>query len=321
MPGVVAAAAVSNLPTQPGMNIPLHVEGRGCDNESVEYRVISPEYFLTMGIPLVAGRAFARSDSAGAPAVAIVNQTTARMCLAGPRPLGAYVTLGRDLPGSLADGPRQIVGVAGDIRESRPDQEPAPTVYIPLGQTPDGVTALMNRAFRKGFIVRADGVSANLAQLHRAIPRELSIASARLMPEIVRETTARLRLQTFLMVGFGGFALLLTGVGIYGVLSFQASQRSHELGIRMSLGARRRQILSLMLRQTVLTTAVGVVAGIAGAIGLTRVLAGMLFGLGATDPATFAAASLGITMVALLASYLPVRRITKAHPNAALRIR
>jgi putative ABC transport system permease protein len=320
LPGVVAAAAVSNLPTQAGMNIPLHAEGHGCENESIEYRVVSPEYFLAMGIPLVSGRAFARSDSAGAPAVAIVNETAARLCLAGPTPLGAYVSLGRDLPGSLADRPRQVVAVAGDIRESRPDQEAAPTVYIPVSQTPDGVTSLMNRSFRKGFIFRAEGASANLAQLRRVVPRELSVASARPMPEIVRDTTARLRFQTFLMIAFGGFALLLTGVGIYGVLSFQASQRSHELGIRMSLGARPRQILSLMLRQTVLTTAVGVVAGIAGALGLTRVLAGMLFGLRATDPATFAAASLGITMVALLASYLPVRRITKGHPNAALRI-
>jgi putative ABC transport system permease protein len=141
------------------------------------------------------------------------------------------------------------------------------------------------------------------------------------MAEVLRDTTARLRLQTFLMVVFGGFALLLTGVGIYGVLSFQASQRSHELGIRMSLGATWAQIVSLMLRQTALTTAAGVVTGVAGALGLTRILAGMLFGVRPTDPATFAAAALGITLVALVASYLPVRRVTKGQPNAALRIR
>ena len=141
------------------------------------------------------------------------------------------------------------------------------------------------------------------------------------MAEVVRDTTARLRLQTFLMLVFGGFALLLTGVGIYGVLSFQAGQRSHELGIRMSLGAQRGQILSLMLRQTVLTTAAGVAAGIAGALGVTRVLSGMLFGVHPTDPATFAAASFGIAIVALAAGYLPVRRVTKGQPNAALRIR
>ena len=105
LPGVVAAAAVSNLPTQPGMNIPLHVKGRGCEDESVEYRVVSPEYFVTMGIPLVAGRAFARSDSAGAPAVAIVNQTAARLCLEGPTPLGAHVSLGRESQGALSDRP------------------------------------------------------------------------------------------------------------------------------------------------------------------------------------------------------------------------
>ena len=138
IPGVVAAAAASNLPMQPGMNISLHVQGRGQEDESVEYRAVSPQYFSTLGIPLVAGRAFALSDSAGAPAVAIVDQAAARLYFAGPTPLGAYLSLGRELRGALGDRPRQVVGVAGDIRESRPDREALPTVFVPVyGELPN----------------------------------------------------------------------------------------------------------------------------------------------------------------------------------------
>jgi putative ABC transport system permease protein len=249
--------------------------------------------------------------------VAIVNQTAARLYRRSP--VGAYLSLAKGLQKELAERPRRIVGVVGDIRKLGPDQEPAPTVFVPLTQVPDGLTLLMNRAFRKAFVVRAASTSGLMARLRRVIPAELSVASARTMTEIVGNAIARLRFQTFLMVLFGGFALLLTGVGIYGVLSFQVSHRSQELGIRMSLGARSFQLASLLLRQTVFTTAAGVAGGTAGAAGLTRVLASMLYGIRATDPATFAGGALGITAVALLASYLPVRQAIQRNPLAALR--
>jgi len=319
LPGVISAASASNQPTEPGLNIPLHFEGDNGDDESVEFRAISPGYFQTMGIPVVAGRDVARSDSADAPLVAIVNETAARFYGRDRRPLGAYLTLGRGLGPALADRPRQVVGIVGDIRESRPDQEALPTVFVPLSQVPDELTSLMNRAFRKSFVIRTERVSGVMAQIRHVVPTELSVASARPMTEVVHNTTAHLRFQAFLMLAFSGCALLLTGVGIFGIVSFQTNQRRHELGIRMSLGAKTFQLLWFMLLQAVLTTTFGVAAGIAGAVAITRVLASMLYGLQPTDPLTFAVASLAITAVALVASYLPVYHVTRGNPIAALR--
>jgi hypothetical protein len=221
----------------------------------------------------------------------------------------------------LADRPREIVGVVGDIRELGPDQEPVATMFVPLTQVPDGLTLLMNRAFRRAFVVRTGTGSGVMARLWHVIPAELSVASARTMTEVVHSTILRLRFQTVLMLLFGGFALVLTGMGIYGVLSFQISHRRQELGIRLSLGARPFQLVSFLLRETVFTTAAGVAAGTAGAAALTRGVASMLYGLRPTDPATFMGGALGITAVALLAGYLPVRRVTQGSQSAALRIK
>ncbi|HEY0154178.1 MAG TPA: ABC transporter permease [Longimicrobium sp.] len=318
-PGVVSVAAVSAIPFQRGMNIPVTVEGRPEATEgAIEWRAVTPGYFRTLGIPLAAGRDFAASDAGGAPVIA-VNESAARRYWPGRTPLGDRLRVGamggKPIP-ELADVSREIVGVVRDIRDQRMDLPPRRTVFVPMAQVPDAYASL------PALLVRTTDPASTGAVLRQAIreadPR-MPAPELRMMEEVVGATLAQSRFNTLLMGSFALLAMLLTGVGIFGVVSYTVRQRTREIGVRMALGARQSDVLGAVVRQGIRPAVVGLVVGLVAAAGLSRLVAGMLYEVSPTDPLTLGAVSVALVGVALLASYLPARRAARVDPIIALR--
>jgi putative ABC transport system permease protein len=318
LPGVEAAGATASLPLG-GSNLSvwrgLVPEGRPATPESDEpaaFSVVTPGYFPAMRIPLRAGRVFDERDDANAPKVIVVNETLARKVFAGQDPVGRHVTIWRD-----EKFPRQVVGVVGDTKPSSLDAAEAPQMYVPHAQDAGwGGLSLAVRA-------RGGGDPSALAPLLReevrALDRQLPVYDVKTMAKVWADSTAYRRVTMFLMAGFAAAALLLAGVGLYGVLSYTVAQRTHEIGIRMALGARGSDVLRLVVRQGMLLTLAGLGVGLAGALLLTRLMTGLLYGVSAADPVVYALVSLLLAAVALLACLVPARRATKVDPMIALR--
>ena len=314
IPGVVSAASVPGLPLDRGLNNNINVPGRPeLDNLLVEYRAISPEYFTTLGVPVLRGRALSSSDTQNSARVVVVNETLARRLSESGDAVGSQLSIGRD--------PLQVIGVVRDLKEVGLNLPAAPTVYVPAGQVPDDLSAATNEWLLASWIVRTTreieiGAINNAV---RSVDPLLPIAKVRPMTDVVASSVASQRFVTTLMALFAGLAVVLAVVGLYGVLSYHVSQSTHEIGVRMALGAQTRDVLGLVVGQGIGFALIGVVAGLAGALGLTRLIGSMLFGVTATDPAVFAGVALLLLAVALLASYLPARRALRVDPIVALR--
>jgi len=316
LPGVVSAATVPSLPLERGLNFFITLEGRAePTGRSVECRTISPEYFRTMGIPVLRGRSFTDAERQGSILVVIINENLARAYWADREPLGDQVRLGEKR--------YQIVGVARDIKEMGLDQAVAPTVYMPMAQVPDSLSAAMNRWFLTSWIVRTAGpadLSASLRNIVKEVDPQMPIARIRPMTEVISSSIASRQFILLLMGGFACLALILTAVGIYGVLSYQVSRRTQEIGIRMALGAQAGDALKLVVGQGMQLALIGVaIIGLAAALALTRLMSSFLFEVSAPDPTTFAVISFLLIGVVLLAGYIPARRATKIDPIVALR--
>ena len=315
LPGVEAVAAINSLPlTGDRNNARLTIEGRQRANPNepthTANRVISPGYFRALGIPLQRGRAFTAGDAEGTPAVAIINQTAARVFWPNEDPLGKRIA-----PDGFPSGTwLTIVGVVSDVRHFALGAEPQPEVYWPYTQTPDQSINLLIRA-------TVDPLS--LAGAARseiwAIDKTLPVSDVKTMDELLSGSVAQPRFYALLLTAFAVVALLLAAVGLYGVMSYAVNQRAHEIGVRMALGARPRDALWLIVNQGMVLTLAGVAAGVVAAWALTRVLKNLLFGVSATDPAIFLGIALLLAGVASLACYLPARRATKVDPMTALR--
>ena len=321
LPGVTAVAAASSLPTEPGLNVPLQVVGRTDENGSgvVEARLISPDYFQAMRIPMLRGRSFAETDEKGSTPVMIVNQTAARRFFQQSDPVGERMLVAA---GAFGERERQVVGVVGDVREFGLQTAAPPVVYLPYPQISDDLTVLMNRAFPASWVMRSEGpieLRPALRDVVRKIDPQQPLSNVRPMTEVLGASFARHRFDMLLMGVFAGVALLLTAIGLYGVLSFQVSQRTGEIGLRMALGTRQYHIYKNVLGRGLALTLVGVALGLGAALTLTRMLSGMLFGISATDPLTFAGVSVLLTGVAALACYFPARRAARVDPMVALR--
>jgi putative ABC transport system permease protein len=267
-----------------------------------------PNYFRTMGIPFIAGRDFTEQGAGGVPGEAVINETMARLYFPNEYPIGKHIALGGGPPWLT------IVGVVKDTRQRGLESEAGPDWYFPFSRRPSHYACLLLRTCGD----RMSLVSAVRSQI-AAIDKDQPILAIKTMNEVVASTTAPRRFNTLLLAVFAVVALALAAVGIYSVISYSVTQRTQEVGVRMALGAQPGDVIRLILKQGLALTLIGVAAGVLGAIAAARVMSGLLYGVSATDPATFVAISLLLAMVALLACYLPARRAAKVEPIAALR--
>jgi len=315
LPGVRSAAVASALPLNPSRFSPALLEGQPPvplpQRPLMTLQMISPSYFKTMGTPLLSGRAFTEHDDARAPTVAIVNQTLARRYWPNENAIGKKI-----YPGRLTV-PLLVVGVAADVKNITLAGEPSPEIYMPYAQRPWRTMHLILRTAGDPHLLAllADAARRQVAMVDQDQP----VTSVRTMEEVLAESRTQPRLIMLLLGLFSGTALLLAVVGIYGTLSYLVAQRKPELGIRIALGAGRNDILAMVIRQGMTIALTGVVIGLALSVVLTRLLSTLLYQVSETDPLTYGSAALLFTAIALLASYVPARRATRADPTLAVR--
>lgn len=328
LPGVQNVGAVSYLPLSGAdSSTNFFIEGRPepapTDRYVTHHRSVSPDYFRSMGISLVRGRSFSESDTRDASRVAIINESMARRYWPLEDPIGKRLALDleamkfyRDRPPEkdIASALREIVGVVADVRHSRLDDKPAPEMYAPYLQKPWHDMTLVIRATSDPITLIHAARSEVLA-----LDKEQPITNTNLLSELVAASIAQPRFNVQLMSAFAGLAVIMVIVGVYGVMSHAVSRRTHEVGIRMALGAKRADVLHLIVKQGMILVLIGVVIGVAAALSLSRFLSGMTYGVSATDPWTIVIVSLMIAAVGLLACYLPARRAAKVDPMVALR--
>jgi predicted permease len=325
IPGVEAATVASSLPTQPIVDMLFDIPGRPSlkgfrFTGDVLWCFVSWNYFNTLRIPLRSGRQFSEQEPAH---TVMINEAMARKFWPAQNPVGQSIVIGAGL-GPLDQGPTQIVGVIGDVHD-RLDANPPPTMYRLWSQVPDAAITLVSQLYPASIAVRTRlGVSP--MKVSKAVERGLLAGDTQLpankvetMQEVMMNSTAQANFDLVLLTIFAGIALLLAAVGIFGVMSYSVRQRTPEIGIRIALGASKGEVLRLVLVRGMALTAGGVAIGIAGAFGLTRFLAGLLYGVRPADPLTFVVVSLSLTSVALFACYIPARRATKVDPLVALR--
>ncbi len=325
LPSVASAGTTMSLPVGGGMNVDqtFTVEGEtavtaAADEERTALlRPVSPGYFRTLRIPVVAGRTFTAADRSGAPPVVVNNEAMARRHWPGKDPVGLRIRIGVELGGvgRTDEASREIIGVVGNVKHESLASDTLPELYLPHAQGTWRFTILA---------IRADRDPASLARSAQQavwqVDKNLPITKVRTMDEVVGESIGEPRFYTLLLIAFAVVALTLAAVGIYGVVSYSVSQRTHEIGIRMALGASRLDVLRMILREGLILAGIGMLAGVVLSMGLTRFLASLLFGVAATDLSTFAAVCVALGLVALLSSYLPAKRATRADPMAALRL-
>jgi predicted permease len=329
LPGVQSATYALSLPLQMGPDLPFSIAGKapsggGPFNGDEQYRPVGAHYFQTLGIPLRRGRWFDERDTSTSRWALIINEAMAKKYWPNENPVGAIVTIGKGLGPEFDDRPREVVGVVGNVRESGIDQDAPPVQYIPVGQEPNGLVALSNRVLPSSWAVRT--MAGPAAALGRAIQQEvlrvdsdLPVARVMTMERVIAKSIARHNFIMILLGIFGGVALLLAAIGIYGVMSYTVEQRTHELGIRIALGAATPQLLRMVVGQGLLLAGIGVAIGLAASFGVTRVMASLLYGVKATDLATFGTVAGVLSAVAALACYIPARRATRVDPIIALR--
>jgi putative ABC transport system permease protein len=317
--GVKSAAVITTLPMS-GWNQSgsFRLDGKpvpqGQDSPHGDRWMASDDYFQTMGIRLVRGRYFDAHDAADSPGVAIVDEAMARKYWGDEDPVGKRITFER-MPDGQTPRWREVVGVVGHVRNEGLEGESRVQYYVPYAQRPNSSDLFL--------AVRTDGDPASLAAAVRgaigSVDRDLPVYRVTTMERLVADSLAQRRFSMLLLGVFAALALALAVLGLYGVMSYTVAQRTHEIGIRMALGAQGRDVLRMVLGQGMVLVAVGVVLGLGGALALTRVMSSLLFGVSATDPTTYSVIAALLALVALAASYVPARRATKVDPMVALR--
>ena len=314
LPGVQAVAGVTILPLSGEYSsASFIVEGQTVSPERrnvANRRAATPDYFRVMSIPIVKGRSFTEQDHFDAPAVVIINESFGRLYFPDEDPIGKRIIS----PASSDGIPMTIVGVAGDVRNGGPEDEPRPEFYYSYFQNPIP------------FMFMAIRTAAEPSGLIPAIRREiwsedkdLPLANISTLEQLLSKTIAQHRFNLLLLGLFSGLALVLAVVGIYGVVSYAVTQRTHEIGIRLALGAQQGDVRKLVIRQGMIQVVAGIAIGLSGALALTRLMKSLLFGVSTTDPLTFVGLSLLLIVVAFVACWIPARRATKVDPLLALR--
>ena len=272
--------------------------------------MVGPDYFRTLTIPMVAGRTFGREDSADAPQVAIVNQTLARRYFADEDPVGKRFRFG----GNTDTPPRVIIGIVGDVIHGQLTTGPDPETYVPLEQYPLRQMTLVLQTARPPELM------ANLLRQElSSIDPEQPVSDITTMEQMIANSILPQSAAMFMMLIFGFLALVLAMVGLYGVIACSVSQSTREIGVRMALGARPRDILAIFGREGFALVALGTVIGMGASLALTRFMEGLLVGVNPWDPTTFVAVALGLGLAAMIGSLVPVRRAGRVDPMVALR--
>jgi putative ABC transport system permease protein len=319
LPGVESAAIINKLPLDWQFNMPVVFPDRPDQVESVQFRMISPEYFNVMKISVRRGRVFTDADTAGAAPVAIVNEAFEHRFFDGKDTFAQRLSVGR----GYDDPARQVIGVVADAKQYGLDRPSPSTVFVPIPQMNDKLMAGVRSFTSAHFVVRTavpplslrEAVKREIAGLDSTLP----LAEIHSMEEIAAVSVASRRFNMLLIGVFAALGMLLAAVGIYGVISYSVAQRTSEIGIRIALGARSADVVRMILKQGMVLALAGVAIGIAGALALTRLMKTLLFGVTATDPLTFTVIAAVLTLVALLACYIPARRATRVDPMVALR--
>ena len=316
LPAVEATGLTSVLPVSANFDKrSIEVEGQPRapgEYPDVDNSIVSPDYTRAMSMQLLSGRALTERDTADAPLAVLVSETMARKLWPGDEPVGKRLRFHNSNP--VEQRPwRTVVGVVGDVKQYGLDRPGTTALYVPLTQMPTSAMTLVVRT----RLEPAEMVAAIRREI-LALDPEQAVFNIRTMEELLSDSMSLRRLSMLLLGLFATLALILAAIGIYGVLAQSVAQRTHEIGIRMALGAQTRDVLKLIVGHGMALTAIGVVVGVAGALGLTRLIANLLFGVGANDPGTFVGIALLLGAVSFLACYLPARRAARLDPMNAL---
>jgi len=327
LPGVTAAAMTCCVPLEGGFGLPFIIEGRPLTNGpyhgGATWLTMSPHYFDVFRIPLIGGRAFTDQDDGAADRVVVINQALAKEYWPKGDALGARISIGKGVGPEFDEPPRQIIGIVADVREGALSRPPDQIMYVPFAQVNDGIIALNNRIIPVTWAVRTKlqpfSLSADVQRELRQASGGLPVAHIRSMQQVVGESTARNDFYMTLLTIFAGLALLLAAIGVYGLMAYSVQQRTQEIGVRMALGASPQNVRHLVVLQGMQLALVGVVIGVASALGLTRLMSSLLYGVKPWDPITIALVAVLLSGVTLLATYLPARRASRVDPMVALR--
>ncbi len=328
IPGVEIASATCCVPLEGGYGLPFVIVGRpltdGPFHGGGGWKTVSPGYFEVFKIAAKRGRTFTDRDTKDSPPVAIINEAMAKQFWPKGDPLSDRLIIGRGVMKEFAGEPeRQIIGVIADTRDGSLNDDPGPEMFIPQAQVPDAGQRAerahhadrVGRAHARSIRSRSTGRCRK--QLRQATG--LPVSDVRTMDEVVVRSVSRQRFNMWLMTAFGISALALAAIGIYGLMAYSVEQRTQEIGIRLALGADSSAVKNMVIFQGMRLAIVGVVVGIAASFGLAKLIASLLFGVTAWDPAVFVTAPIVLTLVALIAAWIPARRASRVDPIDALR--
>jgi predicted permease len=327
IPGVQTAGFANSLPMGMGVDFEFIIEGRYAEGGeegigSGQYRAVSHQFFETMGISLARGRLFDERDSDGGVDVVVINEATANAYWPDTNPIGQRIQIG---PPQFTDvnRTREVVGIVKNVKESGLANDAPRILYVPMSQLPQRWTGIFVKALPLCLVVKADiessGLVKSVEEAVWAYDPGQPVTTVRPMQSIVERSIGRQRFSMVLMGAFAGLILLLALVGVYGVLSHTVSQRAHEIGLRMALGARTRDVVKLVMKEISGVVLVGVLMGLAGAVALGRVLSSLLFGVGPHDPKTLLGAICALLLASAVAAYLPARKAASIEPIRTLK--
>ena len=322
VPGVREVAATDTLPLEGYSNgMPFLIAGREtvdrANRQACGFKVVEASYFRTLGIQIVKGRPFTDRDVRGAPPVIVINQSMADRYFAGVDPIGQRVLIQEIIPGKPALGPEipwEIVGVIADERTAPLEYSMRPGVYAPMEQSPTTFVSLVVRT-----AMQPDVLGPAMTRAVHEVDKDQAVSDLRTLDQMKSESSASSRLRTTLVVVFAALALLLSAIGVYGVLAYTVAQRAHEIGVRAALGASAGALMRMVMAGGLTLTVAGLALGVTGALALTRLLSNLLVGVGARDPLTLMTAALMLFVVAMLACYVPARRAARLDPLVVLR--
>jgi putative ABC transport system permease protein len=309
LPGVGAVGAVSRIPLAGGNSSRSFTLPGNDKPHDADLRVATPNYFGTMKIPTLRGRPFTDQDSINGRPVAIINDALARAVFPNEDPIGKYVVQGPE------NTKLEIVGVVGNVRHAHLESSPNPELYRPLGQMSWPYMFMAVRSTTSNPLALLPAVQNAVW----SVDKNVALANTRTMDDLVARSVADRKFTMLLLTTFAGIALVLAAIGLFGVMSYSVVQRAREIGVRMALGAARKDIFNLIVREGMWLTGVGLVIGIVVALGMTRWISSLLFGISATDVSTFASLSAFLSLIAFLACWWPAHRASRVDPIIALR--